>query len=52
MSADVHGKDARYTERITPPGGSTTTKEAYLIGGQENDVLNGKAGPAVANSTT
>lgn len=46
MGADVQGKDVHYTERITPPGGSATTKEAYLISSQEYEVVNGKVGPA------
>ena len=50
MSADVQGKTVHYTESKTPPGGSATTKKAYLIGGQEYDVLKGKVGPVEADS--
>jgi len=52
MSADVQGKDVHYTESKTPPGGSAKTSEAYLISGQEYDVVNGKVGPAGADSKT
>jgi len=50
MSADVQGKDVHYTLRTTPPGGSASTREAYLISNQEYDVANGKVQPATANS--
>ena len=52
LSADVQGKDVHFTDRNTDPGGSTTTAEAYLIGDQEYDVLNGQVQPPGAGLTS
>jgi hypothetical protein len=45
LSADVQGKNVHFTDRTTDAGGSTTTTEAYLMGDQEYDVLNGQLQP-------
>ena len=45
ISADVQGKDVHFIDRKTAPDGSTKTAEAYLIGGQEYVVQDGKVQP-------
>lgn len=52
MSADVEGGNVHYTRRITPPGGSTTTSEAYLMGDQEYAVVGGLVQPPTDDSLT
>jgi hypothetical protein len=50
MSADVEGGNIHYTRRIMPPGGSTTTSEAYLMGDQEYVVEDGQVQPPTDDS--
>lgn len=52
MSADVEGGNVHYTRRITPPGGSTTTSETYLMGDQEYAVVGGLVQPPTDDSLT
>ena len=52
MSADLEGGNVHYTRRITPPGGSTTTSEAYLMGDQEYAVEGGQVQPPADDSLT
>ena len=52
MSADVQGGNVHYTRRVTPPGGSTTTSEAYLMGDQEYAVEGGQVQPPADDSLT
>ncbi len=52
MSADVEGGNVHYTRRITPPGGSTTTSEAYLMGDQEYAIEGGQVQPPTDDSLT
>jgi hypothetical protein len=52
MSADVEGGNVHYTRHITPPGGSITTSEAYLINDQEYAVVGGQVQPPMDDSLT
>ena len=45
ISADVQGANIHYTHTTTPPGGTPTSTEAYIIGEKNYVVKDGKASP-------
>jgi hypothetical protein len=51
MLADVQGADVHFVDSYTASGGSVTTSEAYLIAGEEYDVMNGVLQPPGAGLT-
>jgi hypothetical protein len=51
LNADVQGKNVHFVDQTKSAGGSIKNAEAYLIGSQEYDVVNGKVQPAGVSMT-
>ncbi|HTX92828.1 MAG TPA: hypothetical protein VMC09_16580 [Anaerolineales bacterium] len=51
MTADVQGQNVHFIDQTKKAGGSNQTAEAYLMGKQDYDVVNGKVQPAGVSMT-